>query len=145
MSLLLFISDLLGFPLFNMLALTALGGASIAFCTRFHPSIPNWISSLAGVVLLCISTWFFSASHYDLKAETDALRTKVVDLEQKAVAQQRIAKIASAALVRRAAELRLLEGKVKDYEVDLAKGVARACPPDPAYLKRMRALRFGAP
>ncbi|MGH0004063.1 hypothetical protein ACQU0X_28665 [Pseudovibrio ascidiaceicola] len=126
----------------TLLAYGALVGAVLAFLARFDPRTPSWLSSLTTTALLCVSVWFFSALHNDREAEVAQLKADNSALRRVATAHQVISEQASEGLLDRIQQLSSLEKKVRDYELELERGKIAACPPDPAYLSRMRALQF---
>jgi hypothetical protein len=126
----------------TLLAYGALVGALLAFIARFEPRTPNWFSSLITTALLCVSVWFFSALHHDREAEVAQLKADNNALTRVATAHKIISEQASKSLLDRVQQLSSVEEKVRDYELELERGKISACPPDPAYLSRMRALQF---
>ncbi|KZK97955.1 MULTISPECIES: hypothetical protein [unclassified Pseudovibrio] len=125
-----------------LLAYGALVGAVVAFVARFEPRTPNWLSTLATTALLCVSVWFFSTLHHDRQAEVAQLKADNNALTRVATAHKIISKQASEKLLDRIQQISTLEEKVRDYELELERGKITACPSDPAYLSRMRALQF---
>ncbi|WP_057465674.1 hypothetical protein [Pseudovibrio sp. POLY-S9] len=125
-----------------LIAYGALAGAALAFLARFDPRTPDWVSTLVAVSLLCVSIWHFSALHHDREAEVAQLRADFKALTRITAAHKIIAEQANASLLERIQQMRGLEEKVRDYELELARGSAAACPSDPAYLNRMRSLKF---
>ncbi|KZL17270.1 hypothetical protein [Pseudovibrio sp. WM33] len=137
------ISSFISTGIETLLAYGALVGAVLAFVARFEPRTPNWLSTLATTALLCVSVWFFSALHHDREAEVAQLKADNSALTRVAAAHKVISEQASKNnLLDRIQQLSSVEEKVRDYELELERGKIAACPPDPAYLSRMRALQF---
>ncbi|KZK96347.1 hypothetical protein PsAD5_02534 [Pseudovibrio sp. Ad5] len=126
----------------TLIAYGALAGAALAFLARFDPRTPDWLSTLVAVSSLCVSVWHFSALHYDQEAEVVQLRADYKALTRLTAAHKIIAEQANASLLERIQQMRELEEKVRDYELELARGTIAACPSDPAYLNWMRSLKF---
>ncbi|SDR01763.1 hypothetical protein [Pseudovibrio sp. Tun.PSC04-5.I4] len=134
---------LLGLSTYKIIAVLALGGAVLAFAVRIDPRIPKALSTLVCVALLCVSVWFSSAYHYDKQAELGRLNADLQALNRIAAAHERVSTQANAALLKRIEQVGDLQKQVTEYEVELERGGVSACPADDAYLKRMRAIRFG--
>ncbi|KZK97251.1 hypothetical protein PsAD5_02340 [Pseudovibrio sp. Ad5] len=137
-----FILSLMGVGLHTLLAYLMLTGAVLAFFARLDARIPKSLSMLVSVLFLCVSVWFFSALHYERSEEVKDLKAQIAGQERIAQAQKRIAQKTNADLRERIVQVGTLQEQVADYEIELEKGGVSACPSDPAYLRRMRAIQF---
>ncbi|KZL17706.1 hypothetical protein PsAD2_03043 [Pseudovibrio axinellae] len=138
-----FILSTIGVGLHTLVAYLALAGAALAFAARLDPRIPKALSTLVSVLLLCVSVWSFSALHYARYEEVADLKARVAALDRIAQVHKRIAQKTNADLLERIVQVGSLQQQVADYEIELEKGSISACPADPAYIERMRALQFG--
>ncbi len=125
-----------------LLAYGGLAGAVLAFVARYDPRVPNWLSTLTVTSLLSVSVWHLSALHHDREAEVAQLKANYNALSRITAAHKAISEQANESLLERIQQLGTLEEKVRDYELELERGKVAACPADPAYLSRMRALKF---
>lgn len=135
----------IGVGIATLLAYGGALGAIVAWAARIHPAVPRALSEAVVYVLIGVSVWHFSGLSHDRQREVDRLEAVIAEQVRQRKAAEDVMRRAQAIAALRIDEARNLQETVNDYANALAAGDASACPADPAYSRRMHAIRIGSP